>query len=76
MLPADWQHYEASQWEDRRHGVDEGVMQLGRGVPRAAHASLGSGVTMGGPMVATPWKPNHDGQQSAEMVWTPPSLRW
>lgn len=28
MLPADWNHYEASQWEDRRQGGDEGVMQL------------------------------------------------
>lgn len=27
-LPADWKHYEASQWEDRRQGGDEDVMRL------------------------------------------------
>ena len=28
LLPADWQHYEASRWEDRRQGGDQAVMQL------------------------------------------------
>lgn len=27
-VPADWDHYERSRWEDRRQGGDERVMQL------------------------------------------------
>jgi hypothetical protein len=27
-LPADWEHYERSRWEDVRSGGDAGVMQL------------------------------------------------
>jgi len=27
-LPADWDHYERSRWEDRRRGGDPAVMEL------------------------------------------------